>query len=158
MRPIPTEPCLALIHAFEGKAGAFEAVPTQDPSGNWEIGWSHKLSGDFDRFMRWTREQADAQALVDLTAGAQGICNYLGAALSDLNANQYAACIDFAYNEGLSRFVGSTLGHLIKHGNLTLAPAEFPKWIYERDPKTGKEVQSNGLIRRRKAELDVWNG
>ena len=44
MRAVPPA-ALALLKQFEGKDGTFEAVPTQDPVGNWEIGWGHKLSG-----------------------------------------------------------------------------------------------------------------
>lgn len=156
MRSIPTAPCLALIHEFEGDQGLFEPTRTQDPSGNWEIGWSHKLSGPDDPL--WSdildESAADALALKDLTAAAQGVCNALTVAVNSLTDSQYAACIDFAYNEGAHAFAGSTLCHFIKTGAMHLAPLEFAKWVYAH--VNGVAVEEPGLVRRRAAELAAW--
>lgn len=156
MRSIPTAPCLALIHEFEGDQGLFEPTRTQDPSGNWEIGWSHKLSGPDDPL--WSdildESAADALALKDLTAAAQGVCNALTVAVNSLTDSQYAACIDFAYNEGAHAFAGSTLCHFITIGSMNLVPAQFLRWVYEKED--GQMVQSKGLLRRRNAEVRVW--
>lgn len=156
MRAIPTAACLALVHEFEGSQGAFEATRAQDPAGNWEIGWSHKLSGPDDPlwFATFDQDQADAQALADLATAARGVCVALGDVAASLTDNQYAACIDFAYNEGVSRFAGSTLCHRIVTGSMGLVPAEFGKWVY--GSQDGVEVKLNGLVRRRAAEVQVW--
>lgn len=152
MRAIPTEPCLGLIHTFEGRNGQFEAQATQDPSGNWEIGWSHKLPGPTDEV--WDLQHADHQALVDLGVAAQGVCDALGATVNGLTAGQYAALIDFTYNEGVEAFTGSTLCQLVLSGALHLVPAEFGKWVYE--TVDGVKKVEPGLVRRRKADTTVW--
>lgn len=157
MRDVPQAPCLALVHAFEGKDGQHEAIRTQDPSGNWEIGWSHKLSGPdsplWDETL--TRLDADNLAIQDLTAAAQGLFDDLGAGpVADLNTGQWAAIIDFAYNLGVGAFAGSHLRALIYGGNLVLAYDEFPKWVYAK--VNGVETKLDGLVRRRAAEQDVW--
>lgn len=156
MRALPTVPCLALIHTFEGSAGKFEPQRTPDPTGNQEIGWSHKLSGPDDPLWDSTLTQADADtlALQDLTQAASGVCDAIGSAVDSLTDNQYAAIIDFAYNLGVGAFRGSTLCHYIKTGNLTLAAGEFGKWVHGR--VNGAEVVLNGLVRRRAAEAYAW--
>lgn len=157
MRPIPTEPCLGLIHQFEGRAGKFEPRRTMDPAGNWEIGWSHKLAGDADPLWIATldAEQADNLALADLAAAASGVCDAVGQMADQLTDGQYAALIDFAYNVGVAAFAGSTLCHMVRMGNLARAPAEFGKWVYAH--VNGRPVLEPGLVRRRQAEMAVFN-
>ena len=156
MRPVPTGPCLGLIHAFEGKGGAFEPTRTQDPAGNWEIGWSHKLSGPDDPLWDQTLDAAaaDALAIEDLAGAARGVCNALGNAVMSLDDNEYAALIDFAYNEGVAAFTGSTLCRLILAGDLDAADAQFARWVDANID--GKEEVLQGLVRRRAAEARLW--
>lgn len=156
MRDIPETPCFGLIKTFEGNAGQFEPTRAQDPVGNWEIGWSHKLTGDTDPL--WS-ETLDAQAahdlaISDLTVAAQGVCDALGDAVTGLTDGQYAALIDFTYNEGVDAFTNSTLCQLVINRAMHLVPAEFLKWKYE--TINGVKVVSNGLVNRRKAEISVW--
>ncbi len=157
MRGIPAGPCLSLIHGFEGSGGTFEATRTQDPAGNWEIGWSHKLTGMFDPLWNATiadLAQADTLALQDLTTAAQGVCDALEAVVDDLTDGQYGALIDFTYNVGVGAFANSTLCRLVKNGAHNLVPAEFMKWVHAN--VDGVETVLAGLVRRRKAEVTVW--
>jgi lysozyme len=156
-RPIPQAPCLALVHAFEGSGGTFLPTRGQDPSGNWAIGYGHDLTGMFDPLWNATldAEQADALAISDLGVAAQGVCDALGPVVNSLSEGQYAACIDFAYNLGSGAFAGSTLCHFIKTGNMAGVPGQFLLWVHERI--NGAEVVERGLVRRRQADLDVWN-
>jgi lysozyme len=157
MRAIPTGPCLALIHEFEGWRGEFEPRRNYDPSGNPEIGWSHKLTGPSDPlwFAVIDQDQADALALEDLTKSANGVCTALGVSIDRLTDGQYAACIDLAYEIGVGAFTASTLAHLVKQGSLDAAEAQFPLWVHERI--NGIEQVSSGMVRRRQAELVYWN-
>lgn len=148
---------MALIHAFEGKAGQHEATRAQDPGGLWEIGWSHRLSGPEDPLWDKTldRTDADALAMQDLNDAAAELWAELGArAIADLNDGQWAALIDFVYNVGIANFKASTLRDLVYGGNLTKAYFEFPKWKY--GTVNGEHVVLQGLVRRRAAEQDVW--
>ncbi len=156
MRDIPFDINLRLIHAFEGKNGTFEATRQQDPGGLWEIGWSHRLTGpeDPDWDATYDAARADAVARLDLTRAASGVCEAVGAAISDLNDGQYAALIDFTYNVGTGVFLQSTLCRLVVAGNHVQAALEFPKWVYGK--VNGVETILPGLVRRRKAELDCW--
>ena len=150
MRPIPQAPCLALIHAFEkGPNGSFAATAYQDPGGVWTIGWGHALAGPTDAV--WTLAQADAQALTDLAYAAAGVSAALASVIDTLTDGQYAACIDLAFNIGVHAFATSTLARLINEGNMTLAPLQFGRW----NEQNG--VVLPGLVKRRAAEVDVWN-
>lgn len=157
MRPVPVQPCMGLIHAYEGKNGTFEATRQTDPGGLPEIGWSHALSGPSDP--RWdatlTLEEADALALEDLNIYAARIADTLGDALNSLTDGQFAAVLDFTYNLGPAAFANSTLCRLILAGNLTMAVLEFPKWVF--GTIDGRKVPLPGLVRRRAAEVAVWN-
>lgn len=152
MRAIPQEPCLGLVHEFEG----FSATRYADPSGYPTIGYGHKLSGVLDPLYNATinKTQADALAIKDLEIAATGVCAALPAVVDSLTDGQYAACIDFAYNVGVTAFRGSTLCHYINTGNMVLAPGQFLLWDHERI--NGVEVVSAGLLRRRQAEVACW--
>ncbi len=151
MRPIPLA-CLPLIHEFEGKAGTFEATRAQDPVGNWEIGFSHRLNGSEDPLWNATIDetQADDLAMRDLATAATAVCQFLGPVADTLTDNQYAALIDFTYNEGAAHFASSTLCRLTKASDFAAAADEFGRWVYS------EGVSLPGLIRRRAAEKALW--
>ena len=154
LRPVPTAPVLALITAFEG----FEPTRYQDASGNWAIGYGHDLSGMDDPLWDVTldEDQARALAIEDVTKTAVGVCNTLSPmVLNALTAGQYAAILDFAYNLGVGAFAASTLCHFIQIGNMAAVPGQFALWTHERI--NGIETIEQGLVRRRAAEVDVWN-
>lgn len=155
MRPIPQAPCLALIHEFEqAPGGGFAATAYQDSAGFWTIGYGHKLPGPLSA--TWTQEQADIQALMDLTTAATGVSTAIDpGVLTSLTDNQYAACIDFAFNMGVGAFSGSTLCHYINVGALHLVSNQFGLWIHAK--VNGVETVLSGLVRRRAAEVAVWN-
>jgi lysozyme len=154
VRPIPTQPCLGLIHAFEkGPGGSFAADAYLDPVGVWTIGWGHALPGPTDEV--WTEAQADEQAITDLGTAAAGVCAALGEAVyAPLTDGQYAACIDFAFNAGVSNFSNSTLCLRIRSNQFAAVPGEFNKWVYGR--VNGVEQKLLGLVARRAAEVRVW--
>ena len=156
MRPIPSAPCLALIHAFEqGPKGGFAPEPYPDPGGLMTIGWGHLIKPGETFSLPIDQGQADALALADLTTAAVGVSNALPPkVLVALTDGQYAACIDFAYNVGVGAFRGSSLCHLVNIGAFASVPAAFRQWVYGK--VNGVETVLQGLVRRRNAEVDVW--
>ena len=155
MRPIPTAQCLSLIHQFEGNEGAFEPIRSLDPTGNWEIGWSHKLSGESDPLWNQTLSaaQANSLAIADLTTTAIAVTNALPN-INMLSDNQYAALIDFTYNEGVGAFRGSTLCQCAQNNDIVGAKAQFGRWIF--GTVNGQKVVLPGLVTRRNAEAALW--
>jgi lysozyme len=155
VRPVPTQICLPLIHTFEGAAGEPHTVPRQDPVGNWEIGWSHKLTSASDMPGPITRAEADALALADLDTAADAVIRVIGEDVAaELTDGQYGALVDFTYNLGEGNFARSTLARLVRVGNFVMARGEFGKWVYGKTP-TG-HVVLEGLVRRRKSEAALW--
>lgn len=156
MRPIPTAPCLGLVHQFEqGPGGGFAATRYEDPDGYPTIGWGHKLIGPADPLwdVTLTASEADAEAIQDLTISAKGVCAALPS-VDALTPGQYAALIDFAFNLGVGAFAGSTLCLYVRTGAFHLVPDQFRLWVHGR--VNGVETVLPGLVRRRNAEIAVW--
>lgn len=158
MRAVPLPICLNLIHTFEGDAGQPELKARRDPAGNWEIGWSHKLSDPAQYPNGIDRQTADALAVSDLYGAADGVRRVVGDTVVDteLTDAKYAALIDFVYNIGEEKFSTSTLAKLVKGGNHVLAAHEFGRWIYGHG-EDGTLVELPGLVRRRNAEKALWS-
>lgn len=77
----------------------------------------------------------------------------------DLTAHQAAALVVFAYNTGVYGFKTSTLLKELNKGNYDKVPSELRKWVWETyyDNGVKKKRKSTGLIRRREAEVKMWN-
>lgn len=155
MRPVPPQ-ALALVKASEG----FRATRNTDPSGNAEIGYGHKMvPGDPLWNASLSEEGAEALAMEDLETAAKEITAVLGDPLiENLTEGRWAALLDFVFNEGIGQFRTSTLCSKIRAGLLGSAGAEFDRWVYAADPKTGAEVKLTGLVNRRAAETALWQG
>lgn len=153
MRPIPQE-ALDLVKASEG----FRASRNLDPTGNAEIGYGHKLvPGDPLWNATLSQESAESLAMDDLEHVAQELHAVLGDALvAELSEGRWAALLDFTYNEGIGRFRGSTLCAMVKTGMFADAGAQFSRWVYAADPRTGAKVKLSGLVTRRAAETALW--
>lgn len=154
MRPIPQALCLGLIHQFEGEAGAFRPLPAKDCAGNWEIGWGHKLAGPAYAGAPIDAATADTLALNDLEIAAQAVCDRLSDRVMQITDKQYAALIDFTFNEGARAFAGSTLAAKVQIGSILAASQEFDRWVWAH--VDGKLVQLAGLVRRRRAERALF--
>lgn len=153
MRPVPQQ-ALDLVKTSEG----FRASRNLDPTGNAEIGYGHKMiPGDPLWNATISQETAEALAMDDLEHTASELQTVLGQALiATLTEGQWAALLDFTYNEGIGRFEGSTLGALVKTGQFHDAAAQFNRWVYGTNPETGAKVILPGLVTRRAAETSLW--
>jgi lysozyme len=69
-----------------------------------------------------------------------------------LNANQYGALVDWAFNEGCGNVGSSTLISRLNAGDdpNTVAEQELPLWVYS----DGQELP--GLVKRRQAEITLF--
>ncbi|UPK68717.1 glycoside hydrolase family protein [Chitinophaga filiformis] len=76
--------------------------------------------------------------------------------LVTLNQNQFDALVSFVYNIGSANFRQSTLRRLLNQGNYGAVPGEMRKWVKIR--QNGALVTSQGLVNRRNAEIEMWNG
>lgn len=141
-RAIPPE-ALAIIKHFEGCA--LKAYQCQ--AGKWTIGWGRTknvIKGDVA-----TQAQVDAWLIEDVRKAAAQIEQFIDVPLSD---NQFAALVSFVYNVGANSLDKSTLRRLLNEGHYDLVPQQLVRWN-----KAGGQV-SSGLVRRRDAEVRLWNG
>lgn len=68
-----------------------------------------------------------------------------------LTQNQFDALVTFVYNIGSGAFKTSTLLKKLNNGEYSAVPSELEKWN-----KGGGKVLE-GLVKRRKAEADLWS-
>jgi lysozyme len=151
----PSPAAEALIKSFEGcerklPDGTLRAYADPGTGGEpWTIGWG-STGPDIGRNTWWTKAQADARFSADLARFGSKVSALLGTAAT--SQNEYDALVSFAYNLGLHALEASTLLRLHKAGQKDAAAAEFAKWI-----NAGGHPMT-GLVRRRKAEADLYRG
>jgi lysozyme len=124
----------------------------------WTVGWG---STGLDTFnldpqgkptqigpsTTWTQAQADQRKSEDLALFCDAVSKLLKV---EVNDNQFAALVSFAYNAGAGNLKNSTLLRLVNQSNFTKAADEFLKWTKAQ----GKELP--GLVRRREAERRLF--
>ncbi len=136
-----------LIKSFEN----LELTAYLCPAGKWTIGWGHTRNVKRDQVI--TAEKAEAFFRDDIFPIEEGL-NRLGL---DLNQNQFDALVSFVFNVGWENFSESTLLRRIQADtNHRDIPVQFARWNKITDKKTGRKKVSNGLVRRRKAEADLY--
>lgn len=146
----PSTRCLDLIREFEG----FEPKPYLCPAGVPTIGYGSTRYEDGTRVRLTdppiTRERADAIMLATLNKEyAPAVERYVQRYLEQ---HQFDALVDFAYNAGAQNLRTSTLLRKVNAGDMVGAAGEFARWIFA----NGKMLP--GLVRRRKAEADLFLG
>lgn len=138
---------IELIKSFEGCR--LEAYKCQ--AGVWTIGYGH--TQDVYEGKKITKEEAERLLASDLAKFEMGVRNILGSVANGMRENKIDALVSLAFNIGLSAFQKSTLCRLVKADSEDKAIAkEFAKWVY------AGGVKSKGLVRRRKAEADMYFG
>jgi len=131
------------IKEFEG----LRLTAYQDAVGVWTVGYG-TTGKDVYRGVKITKEYAEELLRRDL----KKLEDYFNHKTKWINTQgKFDACIDFCYNLGLGRFVGSTLYRYIRQGKPTVAiQAQFKRWCY-----AGKKKLA-GLERRRAWEAERW--
>ena len=131
-----------LIKTFEG----CRLVPYICPAGVWTCGWGSTGVGVIPG-QPWTQEQADRRMEQDALRFAK-ITLYLCPSLA---GKKLSAISDFSYNCGEGALLASTLRRRINERNLEDVPAQLMRWV------NGGGRVLPGLVRRRQAEILVWN-
>lgn len=144
---------IRLIKEFE----SLSLKAYRDQGGIWTIGYGH--TGDVEPGLEITREQAEQWFKEDVEFVEENIAALVKVPLT---ANQHAALVSFIYNVGLGNpgikagfqyLVSgnpSTMLRLLNEGKYDSVASEFSKWIHVGG------IVSNGLIRRRKAEQELF--
>ena len=138
------QPAIDLIKDFEGCR--LEAYLC--PAGVWTIGYGHTGSSVTEG-LKITQADADALLLSDVERFARAVDTQIKVKLSN---NQRCALISFVFNVGVGALHESTLRRRLNNGEdpIKVAMEELPRW----NKGDGKILE--GLVRRRKAEVDLF--
>jgi len=132
---------LDLIKSFEG----LKLTAYQDIVGVWTIGWG--CTEGIHKGMVISLSEAEEMLENELSKFEEAVSKLVKVQIND---NEYAALISFAYNLGAGALGGSTLLKKLNAGDKAGAAEEFLKWNH-----AGGKVIS-GLTRRREAEQALF--
>jgi lysozyme len=133
---------LALTKSFEG----LHLEAYRDCAGIWTIGYGHTGPGVFaGEFLSEIR--ADELLRDDLADAVACVNRVVQTVISQ---GQFDALVDFCFNAGRGNFGQSTLLRKVNGRDFGGAAAQFALWVH-----AGGAVV-NGLVRRRKAEAEVF--
>ena len=143
---------IAIIKSFEGE----KLTSYQDQAGIWTIGWGSTYNHDLKRRVQKGDIIDKETALRWLRLDAAGsAANVKKLVKVPINQNQIDSLTSFSYNIGPNAFAASTLLRKLNQGaSKQEVAAEFAKW--NKVTINGEKVVSNGLVRRRKMESDLF--
>jgi len=121
-----------------------------DTGGVWTIGYGHTAKAGAPSpksGMKISKAEAERIFLRDLVKFENAVKRIVKVPLND---NQYGALVSLCYNLGEGNFGKSTLVRLLNSRDYNGAANQFGKWVYDNG------VKLNGLIKRRKAEADLF--
>lgn len=139
---------LELIKHFEG----LRLESYLCPAGKLTIGYGH-TGNDVKPNMKITEIQADKLLADDFLEAESDVAKLVKV---PLNENQLDALASFVFNLGSSNLWASTLLKKLNAGDYEGAAREFDRWVYTKNPKTGKPEVLNGLVKRRAAERQLF--
>lgn len=141
------------------KLEAFRGDLYNDQADHCTIGYGHlvhygKCDGSESKEFRngITKEQAKALLIDDIAEYEDYVKKHVTVPLTQ---NQFDALVCFVYNVGGVAFKGSTLLKLLNKKAYNGASNQFPVWNKVRID--GQLVVSGGLVKRRKAEKDLFD-
>jgi len=137
-----------LIKEFE----SFFANAYQDSGGVWTIGWGHTNNvspGD-----TCTREEGEDWLKVDIEETETYV---KGAVKVPVNQRQFDALVSLTFNMGIGNLMKSDVLAVLNRGNYDGACRQFTRHNRAKNKNTGELEVYDGLIRRRAAEMALWN-
>jgi lysozyme len=123
--------------------------------GRWTIGWGHTGS-EVVQGLVWSEERAELVFAEDVDRACAVVEHFLQHAVKPIADEQFSALTIFTFNEGATRFSGSTVLRDVLRGKLEAVPVELMRWVYAHDD-SGVPYVVEGLVNRRKAEVALWN-
>ena len=122
----------------------------RDTGGIWTIGVGHTSDEKFKVAKGQTISKNFSRELLrhDLKEAENFVKTLVKVPLYE---NQYGALVSFTFNLGGGSLKISTLLKKLNAGNYKAIPSELNKWVFD------DGVKLAGLVKRRKAEGDLWN-
>lgn len=143
MRPIPE-----IAMTFVASKEALRLDAYQDSVGVWTIGYGH-TGPEVTSGLATTEAAARAWLRSDLETAAGRLEARIGAVVSELTDNQYAALLSFVFNLGCDP--KWTIWKVLKARQFDQVPVQMMRFVYA----GGKKLQ--GLVNRRAAEVALWS-
>ena len=133
--------CINAIKGFETlKLKAYKC-----PAGVLTIGYGHT------RGVKEGQVITEIQADVLLKGDILNVEKSLNSMSITFTQGQFDALVDFCFNLGMVKFIGSTLyTKILVHATDDEIAAQFRRWVY------GGEKKLNGLVKRREWEVQQW--
>ena len=149
-RPSAAKLAAEVIKEFEG----YSSKPYLCPSGIPTIGYGNTMYTNGERVTMDDPEIDQKEANKMLLDTIKTVEKQVKSVLEvKLPAHKLAALISFTYNVGIGNFSNSTLlAWVNSNPDFPRIPEQFRRWN-----KGGGKVL-NGLIRRREAEIELWEG
>ena len=138
---------LDLVKHFEGLYTDAYICPAGVPT----IGYGH--TGGVQMGQSITEQEAEDILQADMQKFAVAVEKAIKV---ELNDNQFAALVSFAFNCGEGNLRASTLRRKLNTGDYDCVPSELSRWVKATDPKTGKKRSLDGLVKRRAAEGELF--
>mgnify|MGYP003584836068 FL=1 len=136
-----SEECINAIKGFE----KLELKAYKCPAGVLTIGYGHTRGVKEGQVI--TKVQAD----VLLKGDVLNVEKSLNSMSITFTQGQFDALVDFCFNLGMVKFLGSKLYNMIAiHASDDEIAAQFRRWVYA----SGKKL--NGLVKRREWEVQQW--
>jgi len=114
----------------------------------WTIGYGH--TKDVQEGDQWTKEKAEFMLWRELEEEYEHYVNSL--VTVPINQCQFDALVSWVYNLGPNNLKKSSMLRILNEGKYDEVPAQMKRWN-----KAGGKVLE-GLIRRREAEADMFEG
>ena len=153
-----SETGLAIVCAFEGCHRAIKGRPGYfkayvDPVGVLTIGWGHTNHHPpkFDKNTVWSQDQCDRAKMADLEIFERHVAKH---AKVPLKQHEFDALVSWAFNTGGP--ASATVWKRLNMGDKALVPAALAAW--NKGTVNGQKVVLAGLVRRRKAEGELFAG
>lgn len=137
----------SIIKEYEGK----RLTAYLCPAGKWTIGWGSTIG--VKKGMVISEHEAELRFIADVECCESSISALVTVLLND---NQLSALVSFVFNFGAEKFRTSTLLKKLNAGDYSGAAKELLRWKYSYDLKLKKSIVLNGLVRRRKAEAELF--
>jgi lysozyme len=144
---LPSSACEAQIKTAEGLI-----LVVRPDAGGEAIGFGHDLLPGESYPDGITPEFAETLFQQDLAKAAACVNAHVNVALTE---GQFDALCDWVYQYGCGRLQESSLLRVINAGNLSAAPEQFERWVYEEE--SGAEKIVEGLVTRRAQDVALWN-
>lgn len=151
----PTHAIDAALVDFIAQWEGFRANKYNDPAGNCTGGFGHLLhmgpcngSPSEAGWDGLTLEEGKRRLAADIIPYAHAVDQVVRVPLTQ---NQWSALVSFTFNVGPGNLQQSQLLSVLNMGNYAEVPDQLMRWVYGSDGN-----QYPGLIRRRRAEGDLW--